>query len=170
MNYKETLLFVSSCLTVIHNEQNRATVKNAVLLGIVDWNNVVKISTKHYVLPALYCNFKKVNFLQYLPKKLVNYMKLITDLNRERNLQILHQAKEINELFLANNIAPIFLKGTANLLAGLYEDIAERMIGDIDFIIEKTDADKALKILLANKYNYMSKSPNNLTTSNIIQE
>lgn len=79
-----------------------------------------------------------MNLLQYLPEELVNYMIHITDLNRERNKQIIKQAKEINSLLLANDITPIFLKGTGNLLEGLYADIAERMVGDIDFIVSKT--------------------------------
>jgi hypothetical protein len=158
MNYKEALLFISKCLTITHNKTNGVIVKNAILSEVVDWNNVVRLSTKHYVFPVLYCNFKKVHFLQYLPNELVKYMKYITGLNRERNLLILDQAKEINKLLLANNITPLFLKGTANLLDGLYEDIAERMVGDIDFIVEKTDADKTLKILLANQYDYSEKT------------
>jgi hypothetical protein len=85
--------------------------------------------------------------LQYLPQDLVSYMKHITDLNRERNQQILKQAQELNTLLLANNITPIFLKGTGNLLADLYEDIAERMVGDIDFIFSKDDYPKAITIL-----------------------
>jgi hypothetical protein len=71
----------------------------------------------------LYCNLKRADFLHYLPTDLVAYMKHITDLNRERNQQIVEQAKEINELLLTNNITPIFLKGTGNLLEGLYDDI-----------------------------------------------
>ena len=34
----------------------------------------------------------------------------ITNLNKSRNLQILKQVKELNNLLLANNITPIFLK------------------------------------------------------------
>ena len=95
----------------------------------------------------LYCNFKRADFLKYLPADLVEYMKHITNLNRDRNTQIIQQAKELNSLLLANNITPIFLKGTGNLLAGLYEDIAERMVGDIDFIFSKEDYPKAITIL-----------------------
>jgi hypothetical protein len=95
----------------------------------------------------LYCNFKRVNFLKYLPADLVEYMKHITNLNRERNLQILQQANELNSLLLANNITPVYLKGTGNLLAGIYEDIGERMVGDIDFIFSKQDYSKAITIL-----------------------
>jgi len=158
MTYKDTLFFVGKCLTITHEKGNRAQVEKRLKSGKVDWDNVVKLSTKHYVFPALYCNLKRANFLHYLPEELVLYMKHITDLNRERNKQIIEQAKEVNELLLANAITPIFLKGTGNLLEGLYEDIAERMVGDIDFIIDKNAADKTLKILLDNQYTYLTES------------
>jgi hypothetical protein len=145
MTYKETLLFVGKCLTITHEEHNREIVEREIKSGNVVWGNVVKLSTAHYVFPALYCNLKRVNLLSYLPEELVNYMKHITDLNRERNLQIIEQAKEVNELLLANNITPIFLKGTGNLLEGLYEDIAERMVGDIDFIVSELEFKNAIK-------------------------
>ena len=154
MNYKETLIFVGQCLTITHNKQNQILVKENIASGNVDWDNVVKLSTKHYVFPALYCNLKRANFLHYLPEELVNYMKHITDINRERNLQIIEQAKEINELLLANNIIPIFLKGTAFLLQNLYYDIAERMVGDIDFLVAKEDATMVLEILKNDNYKF----------------
>ena len=87
-------------------------------------------------------------------------MEHITDINRERNKQIISQAKELNNFLLANNITPIFLKGTGNLLTGIYDDIAERMLGDIDFIFSKEDYPKAITILrefgysVVNKYKY----------------
>ena len=59
----------------------------------------------------------------------MSYMEHITDINRERNKQIIVQANELNNVLLANKITPIFLKGTGNLLAGIYDDIAERMVG-----------------------------------------
>ncbi|MCF2873317.1 MULTISPECIES: nucleotidyltransferase family protein [unclassified Tenacibaculum] len=153
MTYKETLFFVGKCLTITHETKNKEIIEKELKLGNVDWDNVVKLSTSHYVFPALYCNLKRANFLHYLPNDLVEYMKHITDLNRERNRQIIAQAKEINDLLLANNITPIFLKGTGNLLEGLYEDIAERMVGDIDFLINKEHCQLAFQILKKNGYN-----------------
>jgi hypothetical protein len=108
-------------------------------------------------MPALYCNLKRASFLNYLPEDLVAYMKHITELNRERNLQIIQQARELNELLVANNITPVFLKGTGNLLEGLYEDIAERMVGDIDFIVSKDNYPKAFEVLIVNEYKTVSK-------------
>jgi hypothetical protein len=134
------------------NKGNKEEIENQLKTTEVDWDSVVKVSTGHYVFPALYCNLKKANFLHYVPEELVNYMIHITDLNRERNQQIIEQAKEINELLLKNNITPIFLKGTGNLLEGLYEDIGERMVGDIDMILPNEDVLEANKILQNNNY------------------
>jgi len=34
-------------------------------------------------------------------------------------------------------ISPIYLKGTGNLIDGIYGDVGERIIGDIDFLVCK---------------------------------
>ncbi|WP_439127569.1 nucleotidyltransferase domain-containing protein [Polaribacter sp.] len=157
MTYKETLFFVGKCLTINHEEHNKIIVENELKSENIDWEAVVKLSTEHYVFPTLYCNLKKANFLSFLPNDLVEYMKHITNLNRERNEQIIGQAKEINALLLENNISPIFLKGTGNLLEGLYDDIAERMVGDIDFIVSKKDYLQTIELFGFHGYNRVSK-------------
>ena len=161
MNYKETLFFIAKCLSISLEEKNRDEIEIILKTTDVDWDAVVKVSTSHYVFPALYCNFKRVDFLKYLPAHLVEYMIHITNLNRDRNTQIIQQAKELNNLLLANNIKPIFLKGTGNLLAGIYEDIGERMVGDIDFIFSKEDYPKAITILREFGYSDVFKTDNN---------
>ena len=134
MNYKETLYFIAKCLTISLEIKNKQEIEKQLKSTTIDWDAVVKVSTSHLVFPALYCNLKRADFLQYLPHELVNYMEHITDINRERNKQIISQANELNNVLLANNITPIFLKGTGNLLAGIYKDIAERMVGDLSLI------------------------------------
>ena len=153
MTYKETLFFIGQSLTINHSNKNKIAIEKQLKENSVDWDAVVKVSTGHFVFPALYCNLKRANFLHYLPEDLVNYMVHITDLNRTRNQKIIEQAKELNELLVANNITPIFLKGTGNLLEGLYEDIAERMVGDIDFIVSKEEYRKTISLLKRNEYN-----------------
>jgi len=86
-------------------------------------------------------------------------MEYITNVNRERNKQIITQAQELNSVLLTNNITPIFLKGTGNLLAGIYDDIAERMVGDIDFLFSKQDYPKAISVLTKNKYSFVGQTP-----------
>ena len=161
MNYNETLYFVAKCLTISLEDNNRDEIEFVLKTTDVDWDAVVKVSTAHYVFPALYCNLKRVDFLKYLPQELVSYMQHIANLNRDRNTQIIAQANELNNILLANNITPIFLKGTGNLLAGIYDDIAERMVGDIDFIFSKEDYPKAITILREFGYSDVFKTDNN---------
>ena len=157
MSYKETLYFIAKCLTISLEEKNRDEIEFMLKTTDVDWDEVVKVSTAHYVFPAVYCNFKRADFLKYLPQDLVCYMEYITNINRDRNKQIITQAKELNTLLLENNITPIFLKGTGNLLAGIYDDIAERMVGDIDFIFSQEDYPKAIAILREFGYSEVKK-------------
>ena len=163
MNYKETLNFIAKCLTLSLEEKNRCIIEKQLQSNFVDWDAVVKLSSAHYVFSALYCNLKRIGFLKYVPNDLISYMKYITGLNRERNKQIIAQAQDLNNHLLSNNITPIFLKGTGNLLAGIYEDIAERMVGDIDFIFSKEDYPKVIAIL--KEYGYSDVFKYNLPSS-----
>jgi len=152
LNYKETLFFIAKSLTISLEEKNRDEIELVLKTTDVDWEAVVKISTSHYVFPAIYCNFKRANFLKYLPADLVEYMIHITNLNRDRNTQIIQQAKKLNSLLLDNGVRPIFLKGTGNLLEGLYEDVTERMVGDIDFLFSENEFFKAIDVLNKDGY------------------
>jgi hypothetical protein len=147
MNYKETLFFVGQSLTVNHDPKNKVLIEKRLKTKSVDWESVVKVSTAHFVLSALYCNFHKAKFLKYLPQDLVEFMKSITNLNRERNEKLLAQVKELNIYLLGHQIKAIFLKGVSNLIANLYDDIGERMLGDIDFIVSKEDYEKTIYLL-----------------------
>ncbi|MBL4604221.1 MAG: nucleotidyltransferase family protein [Flavobacteriaceae bacterium] len=147
MTYKETLFFIGKCLTISHEKENLKIISEKVISKQVDWDSVVKVSTQHYVFPALYCNLKRAKLLSYLPEELVAYMKHITNLNRDRNLEIISQAKKINALLVNNKITPIFLKGTGFLLQNFYDDPAERMVGDIDFLVPDKDFLKTIELI-----------------------
>lgn len=157
MNYKEALFFIAKSLTILTHKENKKWVEKLLKNKTICWDKVVKQSTYNYVLPALYNNLKKSALLRFLPKDLVEYMSYITNLNYLRNKQIIKQAKEINTLLLKHNIAPIFVKGTGFILQGIYSDISDRMIGDLDFLVSKKDAIKAYIILVNNGYSKFNK-------------
>lgn len=152
MTYKQTLFFIGKCLTINHKKNNKVLIETKLKENNIDWESVVKVSTSHFVLPALYCNLKKAFFLSYLPEDLVSFMEHLTTLNKNRNLQIIAQAKEINLFLIKNGIIPIFLKGTGNLLEGLYTNISERMTRDIDILVSKADFNKTINLLRNDGY------------------
>ena len=83
MTYKEALFFIGKCLTISLEAKNKKEIERELKSGNIDWDAVVKVSTAHYVFPALYCNLNRVDFLHYLPEELVNYLIHKSMLNRE---------------------------------------------------------------------------------------
>ncbi len=152
MNYKQTLFFVAKCLTLDQHPEKIAAVKTEIHENRINWEEVVKLSSGQFVMPALYLQFKRNGLLPDLPEDLVEYLEDITNKNRARNLAILEQTKEIISLLQPYNITPVFLKGVAHLLEGLYTDIGERMIGDIDFLVPENNMVEAAEILIKNGY------------------
>ena len=109
MTYKENLFFIARCLTLSLDKNNITNVLSTINSKELNWDEIVKISSKHLLLPTLYSNLKIAKLLKYLPKDLVEYMGKIMELNKKRNYNIIRQANEINNILKVNNITPIFL-------------------------------------------------------------
>lgn len=157
MTYKEALLFVGKCLTIGLHPERVPEVRQEIRTGKIVWEQIVQVSSAQFVLPALFIRLKKASLLNELPSDLVEYMEYLTDLNRERNQQILDQVRDIVTLLNSHGIDPIFLKGTAHLLLSLYEDITERMVGDIDFLVEESEMMKVVQLLIDAGYQQKGK-------------
>lgn len=117
-----------------------------------NWDTIVKEGSKHYVIPAIYCRLKTKQLLHLLPEDLNNYLKFVTNENRKRNEIILIQIHSISKLLNSQNIEHVFLKGAALLAQGCLNDIAERMLGDIDLLVAPNQLDKAYNMLCAIDY------------------
>ena len=98
-----------------------------------------------------------------VPKDLVAYLEEITRQNRERNLTIQIEAKAISDIFRANQLDFVFIKGVALLARGLFNENYERMIGDIDVLVKPDQCQQAFQLLSKNGYteriefNYVTK-------------
>jgi len=152
MTYRDALFFIGKCLVLRQYPERIEEIRNLIRSGAVEWEQVVWVSTGQFVFPALYIQLKHADLLEEMPHDLVEYMDEFTTKNRERNQQIVNEAIEISALLNKYEISPIFLKGTAHLLDNLYEDIAERMVGDIDLLVEETEMVPAAEILITAGY------------------
>jgi hypothetical protein len=157
MNYNESLFFIGECFSLRFYPERKDKILRLIESENVDWEQVVWVGSNHLVLPTLYINLKNAGLISSLPSDLASHLEEITWLNRERNQKIMEQAKEITISLNQHNIAPIFLKGTAHLFRGLYGDIAERMIGDIDFLVPENEMLKAAEVLMSEGYISLSK-------------
>ena len=156
MSPAENTLFIAKSLSISLSSKILEEIKKVLKSKKIDWDLFVKISTSQLVLPTLYCNYKRNHLLPFLPEDLVAYMQEIASLNRDRNLQIIEQINELNSLLRQNGVNPIFIKGAGYLKQGLYEDPAERMVGDIDFLVSKNEYDLATKVLSEHNYKPVS--------------
>ena len=112
------------------------------------WDLLVKVGSSHLLLPAIYAAMKRKKIDHYCPKDLTIYLKEISDLNNERNNKIKKQIELLDEIFKKNKIKHVFLKGAALILTEPYDTLRERMIGDIDILVQENDLNRAQRILL----------------------
>ena len=131
--------------------RSESEILNGIDINTINFENLIKLASSHLMLPALYFNINKKNCSCLFPDDFIAYIRNIFAINKSRNEILLSEAKELSELLFENNIKHIFLKGTALLLSNIFEDIGERMIGDIDFIIQHKDEEKIKKVLKYNK-------------------
>ena len=127
---------------------------NGIDIHDINFENLIKLASGHLMLPALFFNIDKKKVSYLFPEDFIAYIKNIYAINKARNTVLLAEAKELSELLYKNNINHIFLKGTALLLSNVFDDIGERMISDIDFIIQYKDEEKAINLFKKNKKKY----------------
>lgn len=96
--------------------------------GELDWDRIVEVAAREEVLPALHGKIRR-------PPEVTDFLDAIHELNAVRNRQLLAEVESIALLLNDAGIEPILLKGAAYLTALVYEDPADRLVGDIDLLI-----------------------------------
>lgn len=137
MNKEQTYYFLGNILALDITPAGKENIVKKLDGESINWKGFVKTGSDNLVLPAVYLKLKDAGLTSFLPPELDEYLVGVLNLNRERNVKILQQAEYIKNLLLSRDIHPVFLKGTANLVDGLYKDIGERMLYDIDILVEK---------------------------------
>ena len=148
-SYKVILQLIAEILSF---QPNETELKLLLHPTQTDWEAVVKIASKHLVLTTVYCRLKQKKLLALLPEDLRIYLKELTTINRNRNLTLLNEIKEISTLFKAHEINHVFLKGCALLAGDYFKDFGERMIGDIDILVESDHIEQAFQLLALHGY------------------
>ncbi len=152
MSDYEILRCIGLCLSV-----DRVAGRREVLIRLfesdgINWDRFVYLSGIHYVQQVIYLKLKKVGLLGYLPEGLDEYLQMVFEMNVVRNRQIMSQMDRITALLNGIGIQPTYLKGNAGLADGLYSDIGERIVRDIDFLVSPSELDAAVEAIYAQGY------------------
>jgi hypothetical protein len=116
------------------------------------WESLVYHGSSHLLLPAIYSNLKNKQALAYLPQDLQDYLQEIHEINHRRNLRLLEQIQQLHDILKAQGIAHVFLKGAAFLIKGAANNQLERMVGDIDILVDHGNIDQAFELLKQHGY------------------
>jgi len=154
MTTSELYYFICRCLAMDKEPGAYQLVKADLTAGRVPWEEFVWMGSSQFVLPALYSTLKRNDLLRNLPGDLADYMAEIYTLNHNRNLSIIEQSREIARLLNEAGIEPVFLKGAAHLLQGLYREPGDRIMSDIDILIHPDQIQQAADILCQNGYSH----------------
>ena len=125
---------------------------NPKLIDKINYNKLVKFGSSHLIIPLIYVKLHEKKILNLFPKDLTRYLKFIYDENLKRNKILLEEVKSISEIFNENNIDYAFIKGASLLLSNTFRDHGERMIGDIDILVNPKQIIFSKQLLNKNKY------------------
>ena len=133
-------------------------IKKDKIFDKLNYDKLIKIASNHLMLPALYVNFKQnVNFKK-TPIEFQKYLREIYLLNRERNLILIEEVKTLSKILNSKKINYAFLKGSSLIYGNHFEDIGERMVGDIDLLVDYEQKEITIDLLkeklFFSKYDY----------------
>jgi len=158
MKKSEAVQFLAKVISPFYNEKEFLK-KEILLLNEDDWELVIALANKHQIVTNLLYALEQKELLSLISDKmLLAYLKEIYTLNKRRNENILLQTQKIVELLQKESIETVLLKGTALLAQEYYDNIALRVMLDIDILVEERSLFKAIDILKKSGYKEIKKS------------
>ena len=118
--------------------------------GIPDVQQLVSLASQHWVSAAIVPFQSRKG--RRLPSDLQEYFEGAATLNRMRNTRIRSEALAITKALNEIGVVPVFLKGGANLLSGLYSDTAVRIMLDLDILVPAERVQECIAAMEAQGY------------------
>lgn len=108
------------------------------------WEGIAALASRHLVTPSL---VEPVARIPSAPEDLKHYLSEIRAMNARRNAIIADAIFALNEVLTGDGLRPVYLKGAASLVSGLYDDPGERVMGDVDILVAPEMVDDAAPAL-----------------------
>ena len=121
-----------------------------------DWTDVAREANRYLVAPALYAALRRSGGLAAVPADLADYLRLLYDLNCERNARLVEQALEAVAALNAAGMEPLLLKGAGVVLTAPPDRRGERMMSDLDLVVAAGRVPDAMSQLSALGYRVLS--------------
>ena len=116
----------------------------------LDWDHLVEMANRHRLLPLLYVNLNSI-CPEKVPEEVLENLKEEFHENARKNLLLTGELVKVMKLLEEKGINAIPYKGPV-LAFLIYDNIGYRQFGDIDILIDESDALIVKKILISSGY------------------
>jgi hypothetical protein len=99
------------------------------------WASFIATAFEYAVAPAIPSALKQHELGELLPPNVTACLNDVAGTLRDRNKKIVDQAVTVAKILNRIEVTPVFLKGGANLLRGLYADLGSRQMVDLDVLV-----------------------------------
>ncbi len=123
------------------------------------WQAAIALANDHFVTPMLYPALAQSQRLTELPVDVRDYLELLHGANAARNRRLRQQALELFDALSAAGVRTMLLKGGVSLFLDSAAGQLGRMIRDLDLLVPREAADKALAVLDGLGYGVIDRYP-----------
>ena len=131
------------------NEELEKKIMKLVNLDL-DWEYIVDMATRHRLKPLLYYNLNKI-CPDNVPEDVLESLKEFYHSNVQKNLMMTGELVKVMKLLEKNGVNAITYKGPV-LAQMAYGNVGLREFGDLDILVDKSDALKVIEIMAQTDY------------------
>ena len=121
-------------------------------LSFDSWMALLRLAGQTWLIGALQWRLRALGLTEAAPPEILDYIGAAAQLARARAQDQVRQALEIARVLNSAGLEPVFLKGAAAQLTGLYPDPGARLSGDIDLLVAPSQLALATATLAAHGY------------------
>ena len=153
MNNFKSFDFLCRCLSrQVVKETDSSGLLKEIKSGSVNWQKVIPLADRHYVLPLLHSMLAAKGLTNALPTDLQETLSSLHELNCQRNEKLKQQLTEVVQRLNTAEIIPVLLKGATSLFTTLYPDSGCRIMGDLDLLVPEDRLEECAQLLHKDGY------------------
>jgi hypothetical protein len=112
------------------------------------WSDLISIANEHLVTAPVWSALQRCGLAATAPMNAAEYLQSFHTFNSDRNRAIQTQLTECVERLNGSGIEPMLLKGAAHLAAGLYGQVGDRYLSDVDLLVRADGIERAFELML----------------------
>ncbi|MCX6217891.1 nucleotidyltransferase family protein [Spirosoma sp.] len=148
VRFSPELTFLLMACTVSPSPEKQEQLTDFLGLQPVNWHRVYTLAVRHRLTPFLYRSLYQI---PTIPESFIRTLQQDCRTSATDSLLKLHHYHQLAALLAENNIDHLPLKGV-HLAEQYYPDSSLRISGDIDILVRREDAFRAIRLLQANEY------------------